>query len=112
MTVPGPHLVSNSSGNYSTIPNCKETDGVLEKKKYTEVYALVKSKFKDTKAKDDTNANDTAPPIPPKRTCRHFCFPCPLNCELQQSSVCILNGEICLTFQNYLTETACFNNIE
>lgn len=93
MTVPGPRLVSNSSGNYSTIPNCKETDGILEKKKISEVYALVKSKFKDTKAKDDINANDTSPSLPPhKGLADIFVFLALLNCELQQSSACVLNG--------------------
>lgn len=33
-----------------------------KKTKYSEVYALVKSKFKDTKAKDDTNTGSTFSP--------------------------------------------------
>lgn len=58
------------------------------KKKYSEVYALVKSKFKDTKAKDDINTKNTFFFPPEKFTCRDFCFPIPLHWELHQSSAC------------------------
>jgi len=46
-----------------------------KKNKYSEVYVLVKSKFKDTKAKDDTNTESTF--SPEKWTFRdfHFCLP-------------------------------------
>lgn len=45
------------------------------KKIYSEVYALVKSKFKDTMAKDDTNSKGAF--SPEKWTNRYFCFPSP-----------------------------------
>lgn len=45
------------------------------KKNYSEVCVLVESKFKDTKAKDDTNTKCTF--SPEKWTCRYFCFPPP-----------------------------------
>lgn len=68
------------------------------KKKYSEVYELVKSKFKDTKAKDDTNTKSTFSSGKMDPWIFLF-FPVLYNRELHQSSACVLGGEIRLTFR-------------